>query len=86
MREILVALCQSDVRYTWSVDAASINVYPRAIFKDPSYLLNLQIDQIVLEDITDPDQALTQLSEQIPAQQIGYMQLGGDNPYSRPCW
>ncbi len=59
VRQILDALCQSDPRYTWSEDAASINVYPRAAKQDPSYLLNLRIDRIAVADIPDPDQALT---------------------------
>jgi len=80
--EILDALCASDLRYIWSEDGDTINVYPRAINSDPSYLLNLRIDGIVLEDKPDPDQALTPLSKLFPAQQVGYFGPGlGDNTY-----
>ena len=83
VRQILDALCQSDPRYTWSEDAASINVYPRAAKQDPSYLLNLRIDRIAVADIPDPDQALTPLSKLFPEQQVGYFGPGlGDNTYS----
>ena len=83
VRQILDALCQSDPRYTWSEDAASINVYPRAAKQDPSYLLNLRIDPIAVADIPDPDQALTPLSKLFPEQQVGYFGPGlGDNTYS----
>ena len=83
VRQILDALCQSDPRYTWSEDAASINVYPRAAKQDPSYLLNLRIDRIAVADIPDPDEALTPLSKLFPEQQVGYFGPGlGDNTYS----
>ena len=83
VRQILDALCQSEPRYTWSEDAASINVYPRAAKQDPSYLLNLRIDRIAVADIPDPDQALTPLSKLFPEQQVGYFGPGlGDNTYS----
>ena len=77
LREILDALCQLDRRYAWSVDGATVNVYPRTMVADSSYLLNLRIDKISLNQIPDPDQALTPLSEQISSQQVGYMQMGG---------
>jgi hypothetical protein len=55
VRQILNALCDSDPRYTWSEDAASINVYPLAAKQDPSYLLDLRIDRIAVANIPDPD-------------------------------
>lgn len=84
VRQVLEALCESDRRYIWSEDGASINVYPRAKIDDPEYLLNLQIDEITFTKIPDPDQALTPLSKQFPRQQIGYIQMGGDNTYAEP--
>lgn len=85
VREIIDALCRSDARYTWSEDAASINIYPRVTADDPSYLLNLWIDRIVVNDIPDPDQGLTPLSRRFPEQQVGYFGPGlGDNTYSEP--
>ena len=85
VREILDALCKSDPRYTWSEDGGSINVYPRALRDDTSYLFNLRIGRIVISGIPDPDQALTPLSRLFPEQQIGYFGPGlGDNSYREP--
>jgi hypothetical protein len=84
VREILDALCQSDSRYEWSADGPSINVYPRARANDPSYLLDVPLEWIRVSDIPDPDQALVPLAKQVSGQQIGYMQLGGDNRYASP--
>ncbi len=83
VRDVLDELCKSDVRYEWSEDGASVNVYPRATTDDPTYLLNLWIDKIGVSDIPDPDQALTPLSKLFPAQQVGYAGPGlGDNAYA----
>jgi hypothetical protein len=83
VREIIDALCESDARYTWVEDAASINIYPRATSDDPSYLLNFRIDRMVVSDIPDPDQGLTPLSKLFPEQQVGYFGAGlGDNTYA----
>ena len=85
VREVLDELCRSDARYTWSEDGATINVYPRATTADSSYLLNLQIDKMVLTNIPDPNQALTPLSKRFPEQQVGYAGPSlGDYTYTLP--
>jgi len=85
VREIIDALCQADPRYTWSEDAPSINVYPRATPDDTSDLLNLRIGLLKISAITDPDQALTPLSKLFPNQQVGYFGPGlGNNTYIEP--
>jgi hypothetical protein len=85
VREILDTLCVFDKRYTWSEDGASVDVYPKATTRDPSYLPNLVIDHIAIDGIPDPDQALTPLSKIFPGQQIGYFGPGlGDNTYPEP--
>src|SRR5579859_1370254 len=83
VKEILHTLCQHDVRYAWSTDGDSVNVYPRASVGDSSYLLNIGLERIALTDIPDPDQAFVPLSKQpqLLNEQIGYMQTGGDNHY-----
>jgi hypothetical protein len=84
LREILDAICLSDIRYTWAEDGDSINIYPRDAANDSTYLLNLWIDKIRVVTIPDPDQALTPLSKLFPAQQVGYAGFSlGDNSYAR---
>ena len=83
--DILDELCVSDMRYTWSEDGATINIYPRATEDDESYLLNLRMDKIEVKNVPDPDQALTPLSKKFPEQQIGYFGPGlGSNTYVKP--
>jgi len=84
LRTILNALCSSDARYTWSTDGLSINVYPRATVGNSSYFFNRKLESISLTDIPDPGQALTPLSRQLPDEQVGYSQLGGDISYAKP--
>ena len=85
VRQTIDAMCEADGRYTWSEDGDSINVYPRATRNDVSYLLNLRIQRIALNDIPDPNQGLTPLSRDFPEQQVGYFGAGwGDNTYATP--
>lgn len=84
VRDVLNALCDSDPRYTWSEDGASINVYPKSEATDRSYFPNLVIDRIVLDAVPDPDQALTPLSKHFPEVQVGCIQMGGENTYAKP--
>jgi hypothetical protein len=85
IRELLDELCKTDPRYTWLQDGATVNIYPRSIVGDASYLLNLNIDRIVVKDAPDADHALTPLFKQFPEQQIGYFGPGlGSDDYDAP--
>lgn len=85
VREVLDELCRLDARYTWAENGTTINIYPRATVDKPSYLFNLRIARIDLNNLPDPDQALTPLSKLFPGQQIGYFGAGlGNNTYSKP--
>jgi hypothetical protein len=84
VKEILDTLCQFDGRYTWSTDGASINIYPRATAGDSAYLLNLEVEQINLTGIPDPDKVFPPLHNSLPKEQLAYMQLGGDISYEQP--
>ena len=70
VRDIIDTLCQFDSRYTWSTDGSSINVYPQQIVGNSSYLLNRDLEQITLKNISRPEDALTS--------------MGGDSSYSEP--
>jgi hypothetical protein len=84
VRDIVEALCQFDGRYAWSTDGPSINVYPRETIGKSVYLLNRELEEITLESITDPDEALTPLAKLLPGEQIGYAGVGGGTSYSNP--
>src|SRR6266700_4023263 len=53
VRQILDVLCQYDNRYQWSADGKSINVYPRNVVGDSSYLLNRRLGRIDLIGVPD---------------------------------
>jgi hypothetical protein len=84
VRDIVGALCQFDSRYTWYTDGLSINVFPREIIGNSSYLLNRGLEEITLSKITDPYEALTPLAKLLPGEQLGYAGIGGGSSYSEP--
>jgi len=84
LREILDALCDADSRYMWSSDGVSINVYPKAVLGNRSYLLNYELERITAIDIPNPDQGLTPLAKLLPNEQIGYAGVGNDPEYAKP--
>ena len=88
VREILDALCQADQRYTWSVDGTTVDVYPRAVTSDKSYLLNRELPKLELKNATDVQDGLLAISRQLPPpkEQIAIAQAGGADPYPPDPW
>lgn len=88
VREVLDALCGKDSRYTWSRDGAVINIYPRATVGDPTYLLNRKLEKLELKGITDVEQGLSAIVQQLPRpkEQIALVQIGGDIAYPPQPW
>jgi hypothetical protein len=84
VRDILDTLCKSDNRYTWSADGSSVNVYPREIIGNSSYLRNRELDSIALENINRPADALNTLTRLLPGEQLGVAQAGPYNGYPEP--
>jgi hypothetical protein len=85
VKEVLDTLCKYDTRYTWSVDGATVNVYPRATTDDPNYLPNRMISKILVTQLRDPYQVFGPLQKVLPSgEQLGYMGIGGDTSYPQP--
>lgn len=86
--EILDALCTMDSRYTWTQDGPTINVYPRATAGDGSYVMNRKLDKLELKDVTDIEQALLAIYQQLPPprEQVAIGQAGGDISYPAQPW
>jgi hypothetical protein len=82
--DILDTLCKSDDRYTWSTDGSFVNVYPRQIIGNSSYLLNRKVGSIALKNINGPSDALTPLMKLLPGEQLGYAGIGVNNDYPEP--
>lgn len=88
VKEILDALCKADERYTWSVDGSTINVYPRRTIDDSSYFLNRRLGKLEIQNITDIQQGLLAIAQQLPPpkEQIAHAQMGGDSSYPPEPW
>ena len=88
VRQILDALCQEDSRYTWSIDDAMVDLFPRAVINDGSYLLNRKLARFELRNATDVQNGLLAIVQQLPppAEQIAEAQVGGGNPYPPEPW
>jgi hypothetical protein len=84
VRDIIEALCKSDRRYMWSIDGATVNVYPRETVGKSSYLLNREVGTIALKNINGPADALTSLMKLLPDEQLGYAGIGLNNDYPEP--
>jgi hypothetical protein len=88
VREVLDALCQADPRFTWSMDGATVNVFPRAVSSDDAYLLNRRLERFELKNATDMQNGLLAIVQQLPppVEQVANAQLGGDDPYPPEPW
>jgi hypothetical protein len=86
VKELLDALCAHDVRYTWSQDGRTINVYPKSTIGDDTYLLNRSLERISVTAISDPGDGLTFLDRQLPPprEQLAYGGFGGSSSYDMP--
>src|SRR5262249_5827854 len=87
-REVLNALCEADPRYTWSIDGPTVNVFPKHVLGDSSYLLNRRLDRFELRKATDVDDGLLAISRQLPlpTEQVAHVQTSGDDPYPPKPW
>jgi hypothetical protein len=88
VREVLDALCQADSRFTWVMDGATVNVFPRAVVNDPSYLLNRKLAKFELKNATDVQDGLLAIVHQLPPpiEQVANAQVGGADPYPQEPW
>src|SRR5215469_9032743 len=66
VRETLNAMCRADARYTWSTDDTFVNVYPIETANDTSYLLNRKLKRLELKGLTDVQQGLLAIANQLP--------------------
>lgn len=88
VRQILDALCRADPRFTWSTDGATVDVYPRDVVGDPSYLLNRRIPIFALRDARRVEDGLFAIPRQLPppTEQVAVSQVGGSDPYPPTPW
>lgn len=88
VREALDTMCQADGRYMWSTDDTVINVYPIKTVNDASYLMNRRLMKLDLKELTDIQQGLLAIVNQLPPprEQVAIAQIGGDDTYPPERW
>jgi hypothetical protein len=88
VREVLDELCREYSRFTWSMDGTTVNVFPRVIINDASYLLNRNLERYDLKNATDVDKGLFAMARELPPpfEQIAHAQAGGGDPYPPEPW
>jgi hypothetical protein len=89
LRGALDAMCHADGRYTWSTDDTFINVYPIKTVNLNSYLMNRRLTKLDLRDLTDIQQGLLAIVNQLPPprEQVGISYIGGgDDTYPVEPW
>ena len=90
VRDALDAMCHADGRYTWSTDDAFINVYPIKTQNDASYLMNRRLEKLNLKELTDIQQGLLAIVNQLPPQKeqvaIAQIGIGVDDAYPPKPW
>ena len=72
----------------WSTDDIFINVYSIKTVNDASYLLNRRLLRLDLKELTDIQQGLLAIVNQLPppSEQVAVAQIGGDVSYPPEPW
>src|ERR1700730_9705966 len=74
----LNTLCNLDSTFSWQGIGNTVNVFPRALEKDSTYLLSKEIDVLELKGVADVQEAVFAVVDQAPGQkqQIAVLQSG----------
>ncbi len=88
LRTALFAICAADPRYTWSIDGATVNVYPQSVSSDPAYLMNRELYSFRLDHAVDIQDGFLAIVHQLPppTEQVAILQAGGDSSYPPEPW
>lgn len=88
LAEVLDSLCRADPRYTWSLDTATINIYPRSATRVSSYLLNRKLAVLRIKGITHENQGLLAIAQQLPppAEQLAQVEFGASGSFPPRPW
>jgi hypothetical protein len=84
--EILDGLCTLDQTFTWKRTGNMINLLPRSVANDPSYLLNRKIDDLRFQDVREADDAVMKMVDQLSGtrEQVAVMEVGTSLAFTRP--
>lgn len=83
---VLDQLCQLDPTFSWQQIGTEINVFPRALENDKTYLFNRKLDVLEFKDVPDAQAAVFQAVAELPPpkEQIAIMQTGASINFARP--
>lgn len=86
LANILDQLCELDPTFSWQQFGGEVNVFPRAIKNDKTYLFNRKLDDLELKDVSDAQAAVFQAVAELPPpkEQIAIMQTGAAINFARP--
>lgn len=84
--EVLDRLCALDPTFTWIHNRNMINVLPRPLASDPSYLLNRKVNEVTFQEVQGADNAVMKMVGQLPGprEQIAVLQVGGPVNFAKP--
>jgi hypothetical protein len=82
----LDALCSLDQTFAWVRIGNTVHILPRALEKDPSYLLNRKIEDLSFQDVPSAQEAVLGAVAQLsgPKQQIAVLQVGMSLSFYHP--
>jgi hypothetical protein len=85
LASVLDQLCQLDPTFSWQQVGREINVFPRALKNDKTYLFNRKVDALQFENVPDAQAAVFQAVAELPPpkEQIAIMQTGAAINFAR---
>jgi hypothetical protein len=85
LADILDQFCQLDPTFSWQQFGTDVNVFPRSLMNDPTYVLNRKIEGFNLIDAPDANTALFTALSFLPGprEQIAILQSGMSLSFSR---
>jgi hypothetical protein len=83
---VLDQLCQLDPTFSWQQIGTEVNIFPRALENDKTYVFNRKLDVLEFKDVPDAQAAVFQAIAQLPPpkEQIAIMQAGASVNFARP--
>jgi hypothetical protein len=84
--EVLDRLCVLDPTFTWIRDGNRLNVLPRILANDPTYVLNKTIEHVKFEGERQASDAIMKMVEQLPGprEQLAVLQAGMSLSFPQP--
>lgn len=83
---VLNEICALSGRYTWSREGKMVNIYPRDVARDQSYLFNRRIPAFSLQEVSDAPTAAIRAVRELPGNPAQLIILEAGNYDFRQPW